>query len=472
MPRHPMPTLTSLPAPTWSQSDNNLLPQWRRFVEAHLAEHGTDELAAARTELANVERYVEDIQRCIPNTKRFIAELTEQRQRYLDEDTTTDETIAAQYQRLIESPHVVGTTVGLFGELRILIDPLVTGYESKEFGLYELSPATNGTVLSFYRVSTYDTSHTPLEYLLDCYWISYGQDSVRQYERFTDQDVDQALRSYDLLSVVDALVEHVFTQYADRFTDDKAANRSLPWSGHNVNDPVRAMKMFLEKSYVDTPAQHASRIANEIADYEQTLRSYTTQLRDYRVQRREITARIAKLEPTQTSDGPSDDELARMLETITTMPGVMAVRFEHGIPVLHVRASFVHEGRRYDLGDYELYLKQAQIGTHVMRVNRTRIPVGGEYNSGWEGGGFCFGNRAPSMRDSFVQGDFVHAINQAIGALNSISEGDFDYCYFMFAEIPMEMVWQRNIRTRPRRRQMGRAVVNLIATHRMSDLAS
>lgn len=84
------------------------------------------------------------------------------------------------------------------------------------------------------------------------------------------------------------------------------------------------------------------------------------------------------------------------------------------------------------------------------------MPAGGDYTAGWHPDGFCFGNRAEAIRTAFLQGDFVHAVNVAIGSLNTISEGDFNG--YMFAEIPLNMVWNRQIRRRPRRRSVTRAM--------------
>jgi cell division protein FtsB len=456
-----------LPQPTWTQSENNLLPKWKKFIDWHTRTYGTDELAAARSQLASLKTdigyYLEELTR----QKREIAVLKARREAYLAADTVTDDMIMAQYERLIASPHVAGTAIGMFGELRVLIDPQVTGHEIVECGVFELAFETSGRQIVVTQMKFMDHTRDPLVYHLRYDTVYYAGHDFRRFVAPVTFDLDDSLRAYDFRTVVDGFVEYIIERHIAQFIHRKEEDRVLDWSGNNVNDPVRAMKMLLKKMRIDTAADHATKLANQIRRYEASVADYTATIRSHRKSVRELEAQIAKLEAAPTQDGPDDAALAEMLRKISTMPGVIGIRFgRDNVPVVHVRCSFVHQGKRYDLGDYELIFEAANVYGGAMRVQRTRIPAGGDYEAGWHAGaGFCFGNRTEPIRSAFLQGDFVHAVNVAIGSMNSISEGDFDY--YRFAEIPLNMVWTRQVRRRPRRRKsvaQAMGAVALLAT--------
>jgi len=197
----------------------------------------------------------------------------------------------------------------------------------------------------------------------------------------------------------------------------------------------------------------------------------------------ELAEKRAELKKLQASvDNLEFDEEAvkKELHYMTSLPGVMGVRFENVdgkglVPVVHVRTTTVYNGQRYDLGDYELvFYRHHGESAAVIETRQTRKArsAGIYYHTGpydyrcgccryrtW----FCFGNRAAELTELFELGSFSAFLHFAINSLNSINESELSY-YDLgshFVKIDDDAVWTpRTVtaRRRPRRRWVAEAV--------------
>lgn len=176
---------------------------------------------------------------------------------------------------------------------------------------------------------------------------------------------------------------------------------------------------------------------------------------------RPLHARLAELQaPCDPSADAVDVSAARqeLLLITTGIPGIMGMRFEREVPVIHFRASYVAYGERYDFGDYELVLEEtpspptAVIQTRITRypgVNIERhqsLPYWFDGNGGW----FCFGERATEMRRLFRSCQFGHFVNLAVNSIGSLND-DHQYVISDLTTIPMDAVWHNRPKWRPRR---------------------
>jgi hypothetical protein len=230
---------------------------------------------------------------------------------------------------------------------------------------------------------------------------------------------------------------------------DTSDDYLCPPVGFGVLEPVHALQLLYESIGIET-RQNSIRSAKRSLENAKLKRDASQEnLRAARAKVRNLRARIAEREASPDTDNMSPKEAAELLAYITTIPGVMAIRFENGLPVLHIRNSFVHDGKRYDLGDYEI---RPVLDVVEPRIIRTRKPIGGSYNAGWSGGDyFCFGSRNSQIYEYYRLGDFAHYMSLVIGTMNSISVA---HQYLVrdghFARIGMNDVPQRRLRTRRR----------------------
>lgn len=240
---------------------------------------------------------------------------------------------------------------------------------------------------------------------------------------------------------------------------------------------VRTLDFVLRTSARDALADAQEALARDRRDqkyYADRLRTLT----------RELTEKRAELATLQASVGTLelDEEAVRKeLRYMTSLPGVMGVRFENVgrdglVPVIHVRTTTVHNGRRYDLGDYELVLSRhhgEQAGVIETRQTRQARSPGLYYHTGSYDRGcgccvyrtwFCFGNRARELAEQFDAGNFPAFLHLAINSLNSINERELSYYDLgsYFIGIDDDEVWVPHmvtVRRRPRRRWLASAAL-------------
>ena len=451
-----------LPAPTWTRSDNNLLHKWLKYLKWQRGEYGTDGIRQAKDAIAESQREVNTYDGYARDYNTKIANLKDQITKLKKKVEPTDAEIMQKYEALIASPHVIGTRIDSQGALVALIDPQLVEGKTLEFGMYEVD--VRSLSHGRHQIVLLDKDRTLLNLIYSAHHYQdeyYGKQNSLIASISLDGDAVRAIDDYDLLPAVENLVDKIqrLYPYNRRYGYNlakKSPTRNLdqPWSGF-VEDPVRALRR-LRLMY------GTQDVASQIKDLQYSLRSQEVRkkgclddLRALRKQLRDQEAELAKLEATTKKDDIDLEEAARSLEFISTLPTVIAIKFDpDGIPVIHVRNTFVRGGNRYDLGDFEirLVLEHKRFGD-VAKVRRTRCPLGGSYNQGWhpDDNAFCFGNRTSEMRDAFYAGDLNHAFNLILGTMNEI-DADHDYRVRegMFAEIAMDDVWQRKPRRRVR----------------------
>lgn len=458
--------IDELPAPTWSTSENNLLPKWMRYLEWHQVQYGSTELDMQRNAHTRALQMVEDCKRSIQYYTNQISEFRKKLTLLQGLRLLTDDEITVRFEALMASPHVTGVRIGDWGDLIIMVHP-VSNDTKFDYGTYEISAYSlrgyGPTYVGCRDSYVYQTLRRIGE-------IDQVTDSVSNEHHYVRCQINTLSRKveelqthavgYNLVSIVDMFVAELqnnlsrYTLNAQRQGDDGDGPFTQP--GYDIGNPVQAVRRMVEEVGLRSP-EHQIRDLEENMQYYSGVKDETVvQLRNKRTRVRELAAELRKLEGQVEKKAIDAEEAKRTLRYISTLPGVIAIRFNGTVPVLHVRNSFVRNGKRYDLGDFEINLELAKthFGT-VLRVERTRCPAGGDYTAGWhEGSGFCFGsNRSETIEAAFRGGDICHALNLAIGTMNSINRYDEDEVLFGgFAEIPLAATWQRTPRTRPRRR--------------------
>lgn len=289
------------------------------------------------------------------------------------------------------------------------------------------------------------------------------------------------LQKGDFCGLARALVERVCL-----------ASRTKQWLGLDTAEPeptwrgiapgveralARTLDFVLRASARDALADAQEALAKDRRDQQY----YTDRLRTLN---RELTEKRAELTMLQASVGTLelDEEVVKKeLRYMTSLPGVMGVRFENVgqdglVPVIHVRTTTVHNGRRYDLGDYELVLSRhhgEQAGVIETRQTREARSPGLYYHTRpydrWCGccvyrTWFCFGNRARELAELFDAGNFPSFLHLAINSLNSINERELSYYDLgsYFIGIDDDEVWVPHmvtVRRRPRRRWLASAAL-------------
>lgn len=461
------PEVHTLPEPSWTQSDNNLLPRWQRYLAWHSNRYGNQEIERLSREIARIDALIPEYIRTIDTRKTGMGKWRKELSELEQAGGPSDDEIMAKYEAVITSPHVIGTRTDAWGCLVVLIDPRIDGAEDRESGVYEISyksfslgvfdaPLIDQSMRYYFqrfdgRVNT-ENHHGPKRL------------SVSLYDLGTN--LTDALATYDIESAVDyfvARLRKLVRYFGPTGLQKKVTGRAdqIPWQGLQVADPVRAIRL-LHDACQDSKEDKIRDIKITIAAYERDIEDYQRIIRDLRKERREKQALIEQRKATRQKTTVDQTEAVRSLAYITALPGVIAIKFDNAdIPVLHVRNSFVHENKRYDLGDFELKLTTETVyfGT-VLNVKRTRVPLGGTYEAGWHGmaDAFCFGNRNDEIMSAFYSGDLGHAVNVALGTMNTVNAGTYAIEGY-FAEIPLTAVWTRHRRQRPRHKRKMLAAV-------------
>jgi hypothetical protein len=380
---------------------------------------------------------------------------------------------------LLYHPFVVGIRPDSGGRLVIHLRLFKEFEEGSpvHLGDYEINLITTQEGLSAYEnlqvasTSTTDGSQYAFQHGGTSHGVTYG---ILRLPRGT---VRRHVLNGTFSSLIDDIAATLVRNGSPWPTDDKPLPDPV-WSGIASN-----LEGMLART-VEVAAIQS--IRKEIAEREKTLHSYEEYSQQatniVRKTGRKLVALRSELEAVQKlhSEQSFDEGNARaQLHYMTSLDGVMGVKFLNvngeQIPVFHVRASIVHNEKRYDLGDYEVTLieyNEHQGGVAVVRVHQTREPS--RYSSGFyyhpEGDGyerhdwFCFGTQADELRQLFRKGEFAEFMHLVVNSLGGINTGSRERIPHYFNEIPMDATWTgpvNTVRSRPRRR-LGRAVLSLI----------
>lgn len=459
----------TLPEPTWTQSENNLLPKWLRFVTDHHERHGNPALNEAIEYVTSIEETIQTYRDYVKSDAETIAAAKKEIARLKAIEPITDEQLLMYYEQLLELPEVIGVRIDEYGALVILVNPILKDREDDDAGLYEIDRRTPMAKLRIVRCSRELRNTSFVDYST----IGRG-DNGHVTISFHDLSGDVAnvfATSYDVVSYVKEFSKALSSHLIHQTLPKRDANTTAPWEGVNVASPVQALRKLVEsqeranvKRLIEHETERLSYAELEKKRDMEHLRRLQRQLGERKTELAEIRKRIA-----EAGGGKIDVEKAKqMLRYISTLPGVIAIKFDGNTPVLHVRCSFPYRGKRYDLGDFELYLKSEdkQFGT-VLTVRRTRTPLGGTYERGWHTNqnAFCFGSRNEDIMTAFREGAFDDAVTGAIGTMCTIENSyQLEYNRHGFAEIEPSDVWRRKPRMRARRiaRAMGATATKLV----------
>lgn len=135
-----------------------------------------------------------------------------------------------------------------------------------------------------------------------------------------------------------------------------------------------------------------------------------------------------KLKTASTSHNPASEiELAAEFELIRSHPAVLDLATQNGNLNVLVQARFVHEGITYDLGDWELIIRQTGFTTVEVRTG-TKVdwhfwahPIYRLPN-----GEFCFGATQAGITALLLENKICDAVLLAIECLCNINEKDFE----------------------------------------------
>ena len=243
--------------------------------------------------------------------------------------------------------------------------------------------------------------------------------------------------------------------------------------GHPLGPVIEGMSSAVLHLRLLLSQQGLWRLAGDAHNLSETLTAIKTDLKYFERQVSDTHRKLAKAkadlarlrrESKQHVEVDRQTALAE-LRYITSLPGVMGMRFTHnGVPVVHVRTSLVLQGRRFDLGDYEIhFVGDSEQSGSIPTMVRTRSPHRGRsyywgngrmVEGGYEGS-FCFGNRHNDISSFFRAGDFGHMLNLMIDSLNSINGGEsnIDGVAHSLLESPADVLWSMRVRSRPRRRR-------------------
>ena len=467
--------IRTLPEPTWTQSDNDLLPKWMKYLEWHTQHEGNDELGRLQGLIRDKERTVEAYTRQVKGDtaelKRLKTMLTELENR----PRLTDAELQQRYDALIALPYVAGTRVGRAGELAVLIDTAPLSPEGQSIGWIEVGYEyfVNGRIYIVGQDFTRANHALGRQYYMNVH--SIGELTVASCQTWLPHVLTEQFAAGDIASIIAPFAEKLSELIRANMRDDEmdppdTHADDMPWSGY-VTDPVKALKALQKCGGADGVDRQIRNVKSTIREYERYKTADNDQLRHARAQLRDYKSQLETLQRARANANKEGDRAAarQTLEYISTLPGVIAIKFDgYGTPILHLRNSVVHDGKRYDLGDFELYLRteDAYFGT-TMKVRRTRCPAGGSYDRGWhpDANRFCFGRTSiVEILDAYRRGDFGHCVNIAIGIMNSLSAGhEYLIEEGQFAEIAMDNVWQRKLPTRPRRRRATQVAVGATA---------
>ena len=448
-----------LPAPTWAQSENNLLPKWLRFLKEHKLRYGNgaieraeSQIRSAETDIKYYKGYVGDYSQQIKEYKQRIAELAKLK-------PVTDEELRAYFEQLIKLPELLGVRLDRYGRMVLLVDPVLPEHEDRDLGIYEISYETlSGTIwllncseeLRYSRLVDYNTMEID------------GKHRKLRFYGLSEETARKFGTTGDVVSYVKALPAALGRGVDARRLAQRKAERETPWSGIQIADPVVALRKLMESSGA-APAQRIEELERGLKIAEQEKKNYLAYLRERQTELRSYQQELVELKKLaeQADNGVDVEAAKKMLRYISTLRGVVAIKFVGNTPVLHVRCSFPYKGKRYDMGDFELHLElEHKLFGTVLKVRRTRTPLGGTYEAGWHTSqnGFCFGSRDVDIINAWNNGDIGDAVSVAIATMSTIEKPEWELHRARpnFAEIAYDDVPQRKLRTRTRRK-LGRA---------------
>jgi hypothetical protein len=458
-----------LPNPTWHGSPGNLLPLYVAFLQRHSDQYGYEQILTKKNAMRIAEAEVEQYKKALQVNANAISEYEGsiknlQNRLVAFEDT---QAISEAYQALVDIPEVIGTRVDATGALVILLRPRPNGIDFGDFEfdftlVKEDGFESNSLMLVANRL--------PLVPKLDYGQMRRSATTDNGLTNFTmhRQGAIGTFKSYLTEMRLDEAVKEVldrFAAMADYTVNQTQSNTDEEpqpaWEGYVFN-PVHAVAKRLDANVNGATLLQVRRHEGVLTIRRNERPKAIEHLRTAQNQFRITKAELEKAQRDYDKREARIDtaKAAEELKFITTgIPGVMGIRFNaSGVLVIHVRSSHERNGKRYDMGDYELIMEPHPYETlGVIRMSRTRSPHGYDYGATtmyWHGHEthqwFCYGSRSTEMLELFINGNIAQFTNVAVHTMNAINDGHG--MYLNEAQlIPVDEVWINRPRRRPRR---------------------
>jgi len=234
------------------------------------------------------------------------------------------------------------------------------------------------------------------------------------------------------------------------------------WTGI-TSDLEHMLRRTLDLTVNGPAHEKITKATKELASAKTSVSSHVSRIREINRTLSQKRAELERMNAAPQGDDFDEDDAREQLQYITSLPGIMGVRFERydglDVPILHVRASTLYRDEHYDVGDFEIMFRETHDTSSVVPVTLTRSSTtrynalyyhpGGAYN--W----FCFGQRGSELQGLFRRGDYGQFVQIAINTINSINRGDQRYIPDYYRRIPLDATWRplsETLRRRPRRR--------------------
>jgi hypothetical protein len=466
------------PLPTWKGTPADLAEAFIEFARRNSAVQLANRRTRIERDIANREsnksEAIADARRMRQTVVRIQQEIDALTTSLVD---TTDLSIYTEgLVRLMDHPSVIGIRADSKGRLVIHVR-LFKNYDGEErfIGDFELSLHTgqldsSEEQLLVCQTDISSTDHWALAPQCKCGWDGVVYGYITNYHPI----FQPLLQSGDLVGVIDTAIEYLSVRARSKTKLQLSEEMPRPaWTGI-TSGIEQALANTLEWS-INRPVRHAITGKTErLQGNRRDMAYYTTSVRNYNTALSRLRAELAGIVKAQEGVTFDEGTSREQLRYITSLPGVMGVKFidddEIGrVPVFHVRATMVYQGMRYDMGDYEIEFRTHTQHAAVVCVNQTRTTRGGhggpyyhpgsprgwyasEYrNRSW----FCFGDRAGDLAQLFQDGNYGEFMHLAINSLNSINAGSEYYIGEYFERIDMDAVWTpvtQTVRARRRRR--------------------
>jgi len=467
----------TLPPPTWHGFDRNMVTKYMEFLKAN------DSMASdIKRREEDIEYFKDRIQECsttIRNMRDTAREAAQELEQLKTRHEVSDEELGLALERLVELPFVIGTRIDAKGLLIVQIRVMRDANDGLvfDYGDYEVIV---GLHLSTYYSETKNPmpvatrlrkgpSRDPYSY--DMLRASI-EDVYHNHTGYLDMKEEDNKSTLLIEGSVDKYIQNIHNAICMRGDDSRP--QPIPpaasWNGYWPN-PVTALRASIKSE--EECNSRVRILTDKIKQCETRATDYVRAIADYKRMLRDVKASLKELQAQQAQRRDPDPEKAeRTLRYIMTLPGVMGIKFnDAGVPVIHVRASHVQDGRRYDFGDYEFTLSPSNItgeGVLVAKKSRGRHGFWDHFDDGrFDGGWFCFGSRATELNGMYRQANYADMMHLLINSINGVNNGYEYHLTERYDEIPVDLVWQtvdrplRTHRDRHARIQtaMGRAAV-------------
>ncbi|MGV9002055.1 MAG: hypothetical protein ACOH18_03845 [Candidatus Saccharimonadaceae bacterium] len=470
-----MPNLTAPPAPSWYGMPADLVTRYTAFMRQRLINQAHALPEKLRMQLEHTQRRIDSSREEVSSYRETVNEFRRQITEIESRVMPTEQDIEQEIANLLELPEVIGTRIDHLGQLIVLL---------------RLTKEIEGVVYDAGDVELRYDAHlifgddqslafTALRRTGSTYVSGYGR---QKGDLFVDylpvgrqHDVMSLLSRGQITEVTQLFIERMISEvsryFSNRYDIEKPPER--PWENY-LTSPAKAALRVIEKSQADRASTLES-LRSNLERYQGRLTHLLDSLRSYQAEARATRAELARLEALPTVVDIDTDTIRRELWFITHIPGMMGVRFEaDGTPVFHLRTSHELDGKRFDMGDYEVKLTRNTFESHagVVGTKSTRQSGRSAYwhpelgRDGW----FCFGNRASEIIDHFESNEIGLMLHLIVNGMNAINHHDnyVDQLRRQFPEIPIDAVWVNRPKQRPRRRPRNQQKVDVRTIGRMA----